>query len=101
MAPLLAGLVNILPGVVNSVGKLVIDKNKATQETKNIMPALIKDEHNIADGIELSSKTVFGYGLGGAIVFYALQADPINLWVLGIGAAVAVGTTLAKALEKK
>lgn len=103
MAPLFAGLINLIPGIVNSVGHLIKDKKRATQATSKILPAFTKDEHNIADGIELSSKTIFGYGLGGIVITYALSQDlsqKHNLIILGIGALIAIGTTVAKALEK-
>ena len=103
MNPLLAGLINIIPGVVNSVGHLIKDKKEATVETTKILPAFVKDVHNIADGIELSSKTVIGYGLGGVVITYALSQDlsqKHNLIILGVGALMVISTTIAKALEK-
>ncbi|KKN74682.1 hypothetical protein LCGC14_0388840 [marine sediment metagenome] len=96
----IAGLVNVLPGIVNTVGNLIKDKKRATAETSKILPAFMEDKHNIADGLELSSKVVFGYGLGGYVIYYALTHDPLNLWVLGAGTLIAVGTTIAKALER-
>lgn len=106
MAPIFAGLINLIPGVINSVGHLIKDKKRAKEETSKILPAFTKDIDNIADGIELSSKTIFGYGLSGVVIMAGLKMVVVSatattgLWVLGIGALIAVGTTIAKALEK-
>lgn len=103
MIPFFAGLINIIPGVVNTVGNLIKDKKRAKAETSRILPAFVKDGHNIADGLELSSKVVFGYGLGGVVIAYALSQDlslTHNLIILGVGALIAIATTIAKALEK-
>jgi len=101
MNPLLAGLINIVPGVVNTVGNIIKDKKAAKAETSKVLPAFVEDKHNIADGLDISSKTVAGYGIGGLVIYYALNHEPLNIYVLAIGAAVVIGTTIAKAIERK
>lgn len=101
MNPILSGLINIIPGIINTVGSLIREKKNNDPKTNALLPAFVEDKNNIADGLEVSSKTVIGYGVGGAIVYYALQHEPLNLYVLAIGAAVVIATTIAKALEKK
>ena len=106
MAPIFAGLINIIPGVINTVGNLIKDKKRAKEETSTILPAFVKDNHNIADGLELSSKVVVGYGVGGLVIMAGLKmvvvatTAKIGAIVLGIGALIAIATTVAKALEK-
>lgn len=100
--PLLAGLVNILPAVVNTVGSLVKNKKNKDKGSSTIMPPLMPDAHNIADGLELSSKVVVGYGLGGVIVMHALgNIDaPHGFHILCIGTILVAITTIAKIFEK-
>ena len=100
MNPLIAGLINSVPGIVNTIGSIVKNKKNKDEKTNALLPSFAPDKHNIADGLELSSKVVVGYGLGGFIIYYALSHDPLNIYVLSIGAAVAVATTIAKVLEK-
>ena len=38
--------------------------------------------------------------MAGYIIYYALSHEPVNLYILGIGAAVAIATTIAKVFEK-
>ncbi len=100
----IAALANLIPGVVNTIGSLVKNKKNKKAETAKLLPALMEDKHNIADGLELSSKTVFGYGIGGIVITYALSQDLSqihNLVVLCVGAVLVIGVTVAKALEKK
>lgn len=97
---LLAGIVNMVPGAVNSIASIVKDKKNAKAETSQVIPALMTDKHNIADGIDLSGKSVIGYGIGGAIITYALTHEPVSIWVLAIGAAVLIATIVAKAMQK-
>ncbi len=107
--PLLLGLVNVIPGIINTIGNLVKDKKRSTGGTTSILPAFAKDCDNpaieqIANGLQLSSKIVFGYGFGGMIILHSLTQDLSqwqNLVVLGIGALVNVGTSIAKAIDKK
>src|SRR3990172_6904773 len=94
--PFLAGLANILPGVVNTIFSLIKNKKNKDERTSLLLPAFAPDIHNIADGLELSSKTVIGYGLGGYIIYYAIAHEPVNLYILAIGATVAIATTIAK-----
>ena len=98
----LAGLVNLIPGIINTIGNLVKDKKKSNSETESILPAFMEDNHNIAKGLELSSKTCIGYGAGGVIIIWAMSmADPLySIIGVGIGALTIVGVTLAKALER-
>ena len=99
---LLSGIVNIIPGAVNTIGSIFRNKKNPNPKTDAIMPALAPDIHNIADGIDLSSKVVIGYGLGGTIVAYAL-AQPmskLSVIILAIGALVVAVTTVAKVFEK-
>lgn len=101
--PLLAGVINLLPGIVNTVGSLIKNKKNKEASTAQLLPALMPDAHNIAGGLELSSKAVVGYGLGGAIVMYALSTDLSqrnNLIVFLAGVALVCVTTIAKAIEK-
>lgn len=100
MIPVISGLINIIPGVINTVGSLIKNKKNKDEATDALLPAFVKDDHNIADGLELSSKTVVGYGIGGFIIYYAMSHEPVNLYILGIGAAIAITTTIAKAIEK-
>ena len=100
MTPVIAGLINIIPGLVNTVGSLIKNKKNKDERTSLLLPPFIKDAHNIADGLELSSKVVVGYGLGGFIIYYAITHEPVNLYILAIGAAVAIATTIAKVIEK-
>ncbi len=96
----IAGLVNLLPAVVNTVGSLFKNKKNSNDKSKALLPALMKDEHGIADGLELSSKVVGGFGLGGYIIYYALSHEPLNLYVLIIGASIVVATIVVKVFEK-
>jgi len=100
--PLLAGLVNLLPAVVNTVGSIIKNKKNKKGETSTVLPPFMPDEHNIAAGLELSSKAVVGYGLGGIIVTYALghMQDPNGFWILLIGATLVAITTVVKVFEK-
>ena len=103
MNPIIAGIINLVPAIINTAGNIIKDKKKAKDETTRILPPFVEDAHNIADGLDVSSKTVVGYGIGGVIVMYALNSDltnKYNLIILGIGALVVIGTTVAKALEK-
>ena len=100
MTPIIAGIINLLPGAINTLGSLIKNKKNKDEKTNALLPSFAPDKHNIADGLELSSKVVVGYGLGGFIIYYALSHDPLNIYVLSIGAAVAVATTIAKVLEK-
>ena len=101
-APIIAGLVNLIPGLINTVGNLVKDKKKSNSETESILPAFMEDNHNIAKGLELSSKTCIGYGAGGIIIAWAITiSDPLySIIGVGIGALTIVGVTIAKALER-
>ena len=101
MTPIIAGLINIIPGFVNTVGSLIKNKKNKNENTSALLPSFTKDDpHGISEGLELSSKTVIGYGLGGFIIYYALTHEPVNIYILAIGAAVAIATTVAKVLEK-
>lgn len=99
---ILAGLINTVPGLINTFGNLIKDKKKSNSETESILPAFVEDNHNIAKGLELSSKTCVGYGVGGMIIYWAMSmADPLySIIGVGIGALTVVGVTLAKALER-
>ena len=99
---LLAGLINSVPGIINTVGNLVKDKKKAKEETESILPSFVEDNHNIAKGLELSSKTIIGYGVGGVIISWAMTiSDPLySIIGVGIGALTVVGVTWAKSLER-
>jgi len=102
--PLLAGIVNMIPAVVNTVGSLVKNKKNKDAATANIMPALMPDAHNIANGIELSSKVVVGYGVAGTIITWALTkpfvCEAYNLYALGLGVLLIAITSIAKVFEK-
>src|SRR3989304_3110269 len=100
MTPIIAGIINILPGAINTLGSLIKNKKNKDEKTSLLLPNFAPDIHNIADGLELSSKTIIGYGLGGYIIYYALSHEPLNIYVLTIGAVVAIATTVAKGLEK-
>ena len=102
LPPLLAGLINTVPAIINTFGNLVKDKKKANEETESILPAFVQDNHNIAKGLELSSKTCIGYGAGGVIIAWAITiSDPLYSMIgVGIGALTVIGVTLAKALER-
>ena len=100
MNPLIAGIINSIPAIVNTAGSLLKNKKNKDEKTSLLLPSFAPDIHNIANGLELSSKTVIGYGLGGYIIYYALSHEPVNLYILGIGAAVAIATTIAKVFEK-
>lgn len=99
---ILAGLINTVPAIINTFGNLVKDKKKADGETGFILPAFVEDNHNIAKGLELSSKTCIGYGAGGIIIAWAITIpDPLYSMIgVGIGALTVIGVTLAKALER-
>ena len=101
-SPIIAGLVNLIPGLINTVGSLIKDKKKSNSETESILPAFMEDSYNIAKGLELSSKTCVGYGVGGIIIYWAMSvANPLySIIGVGIGALTVVGVTLAKALER-
>jgi len=101
MLPVFAGLINLIPGVANTILSIIREKKNTNPATSAVLPAFVADAHNIADGIELSSKAIVGYGVGGAIVYFALQQDPLNLYVLAIGAVVVIATTVAKVFDKK
>ena len=98
----LAGLINIVPGLINTALSLGREKKKSISETESLLPAFVEDNHNIAKGLELSSKTCIGYGAGGVIIMWAMSmADPLySIIGVSIGALTIVGVTLAKALER-
>ncbi len=102
MSPLIAGLINIVPGIANTILSIGREKNKSNSETESLLPAFVEDNHNIAKGLELSSKTCVGYGVGGIIIYWAMSVgDPLySIIGVGIGALTVVGVTLAKALER-
>jgi len=97
-----AGLINIIPGIANTILSIGREKKKSTSETESLLPAFVEDNHNIAKGLELSSKTCIGYGAGGVIIMWAMAiGDPLHSMIgVGIGALTVVGVTLAKALER-
>lgn len=99
---LLSGLINIVPGIVNTILSIGREKKKSNSETESLLPAFAEDNHNIAKGLELSSKTCIGYGVGGMIIYWAMSvADPLySIIGVGIGALTVVGVTLAKALDR-
>ena len=92
------GLINLIPGVVNTFGNLVKDKKKMTKETEHLLPPLLEDKDNVASGLMLSSKAVVGYGLAGIVVMAGLSTGDWK--VLAIGATILIVTTLAKAFGK-
>ena len=101
--PLLAGIVNMLPAIVNTVGTIFKNKKNKDKGTTSLLPALLPDAHNIAAGLELSSKAVVGYGLGGVIVMYALGKDlsqKHNLVILSLGVFLVAVTSVVKVLGK-
>ena len=102
VSPIIAGLVNLVPGLINTFGNLIKDKKKSNSETESWLPAFMEDNHNIAKGLELSSKTCIGYGAGGVIIMWAMSVgDPLYSMIgVGIGALTVVGVTMAKALER-
>ena len=99
---LLAGLINIVPGIANTLLSTIREKKKSNSETESLLPAFVQDNHNIAKGLELSSKTCIGYGTGGVIIAWAITiSDPLYSMIgVGIGALTVIGVTLAKALER-
>lgn len=97
-----AALVNVIPGVINSVANIFKDKKKS-KEGASLVPPLMSGADEIAKGIELSSKSVMGYGLGGVIISYALATDLSqrhNLIIFLAGCLVVCVTTIAKVFEK-
>jgi len=103
MIPIIPNLINLLPGVVNTIGNIFKDKKKAKDDTSSLMAPLMADAANVAKGVELSSKSIMGYGLGSMIVMYALKQDlsqKHNLIILGLGAGLVAITTIMKVFEK-
>lgn len=101
--PLVLGLINLIPGVINTVGSLIKNKKNKDANSSQLLPAFAEDPNNIASGLELSSKAVVGYGLGGVIVMFALGTDLSqrnNLIVLCAGVFLVAVTTIAKAIER-
>ena len=98
----LAGLINIVPGIANTVLSIVREKKKSNSETESLLPAFVEDNHSIAKGLELSSKSIIGFGAGGFIIAWAMAlGDPLySIIGVGIGAVTVIGVTLAKALER-
>lgn len=99
---ILAGAINLTPGLINTVLSIGKEKKKNSSETESLLPAFVEDNHNIAKGLELSSKTIIGFGAGGFIIAWAMAiGDPLySIIGVGIGALTVVGVTLAKALER-
>ncbi len=103
MNPLIAGIINSVPAVVNTVGSLFRNKKNDRLSSSSLLPAFVEDKNDFAKGLELSSKVIVGYGLGGTIVMYALSKDlsqKHNLIILGLGVGLVAITTIAKAFEK-
>lgn len=102
MIPVLAGLANLIPGIVNTITSIVREKKKSNSETESLLPAFVKDDYNIAKGLELSSKTIIGFGAGGFIVVWAMSIGDLlySMIGVGIGALTIIGVTMAKALER-
>ena|SRR3990167_1524856 len=101
--PLLAGIVNLIPAIVNTVGSIVKNKKNKDEGSTQLLPALMPDAHNIAKGLELSSKVVVGYGIGGTMISYALSQDLAqrqNLIVMILGSVLVAITTIMKVFEK-
>lgn len=98
----IAGLINLVPGIINTIASVAREKKKSNSETESLLPAFVEDNHNIAKGLELSSKTILGFGTGGVIIYWAMSiADPLYSMIgVGIGALTVIGVTMAKALER-
>lgn len=92
--PILTSLINVVPGVLNSVVSVVRDKR---QENLGSNTELVQDK--IADGVSISMKRVANLGVTGAVTAFALAQMAengitwMNLAVLSIGAAYSFGMT--------
>ena len=101
--PLVAGLLGLVPGVINTVVSLVKDKKKkADGETIANMV-----NENISEGVALSSKRVMNLVGTGVIVTLAVSLitangpTKANLALLAIGVAYSLGMSLITYLSEK